>query len=175
MSDDLDSQFGPVIPPQSGLKPWEIRETLRKYDLNQASAQELTQLLMLAQNGSIGQSIFKAITFIWVVSEPGDVIFALEEVVDLQGTARTPRMRGIPLNASVKPLGHPLLVGGIGARIGGELYLDDDSSGGLTWILDNKSGRYGTHRSRTPTHLENAAELFRRYRVSVDTDYLGVV
>ncbi|WP_256806790.1 hypothetical protein [Bradyrhizobium sp. Bra64] len=174
MSDELDDLFGPVIPPQSGLKTWELRETLKNYELNQDSAQQLTQILVLAQNMSIGQSIFRAITFIWVVDERGDIMFALEEVVDLHGTARRPRMRGIPLNNNVKPLGHPLLVGGVGARIGGELYLDEVSNGSLTWILDNKSGRYGTHKTRTTTHLENAAALFRRHRVSVDTDYIGV-
>jgi len=138
---ELDELFGPVIPAQGGgLRNWEANETLSCYELYQATAHDLAQLLSLAETGSLGLKIMQALTLLWVVKENGDIIFALEETIDLQGTSRRPRMRGTPLNTNVKPLGHPLLVGGAGARIGGELYIDQSDEGGLTWVLDNRSG-----------------------------------
>jgi hypothetical protein len=83
-------------------------------------------------------------------------------------------MRGIPLNPNVKPLGHPLLVGGGPARIAGEIYVDYDDDGQLTWVLNNKSGRYGIHSSRQRDHLENVAAEFRRQRLKVKIDFFDV-
>jgi len=171
---ELDDLYGRVIQAQSGLKNWETNESLKTYELDQTSAQDLAELLVLAQNGALGQTIMQALTFLWVINSDGDIIFALEETINLQGTARRPRMRGIPLNSNVKPLGHPLLVGGAGARIGGELYIDEAEGGTLTWVLDNRSGRYGTHPSRNNTHLENAADVFRRYRLPIETDFVEI-
>lgn len=84
-------------------------------------------------------------------------------------------MRGTPSGPTIKPLGHPLLVGGGGARIAGELYIDDNDPtqiAGLTWVLNNKSGRYGVHHTRKSDHLANVAELFRRYQVPVEIDFI---
>jgi len=102
------------------------------------------------------------------------VIFALEETIVEGGTSRRPRMRGIPLNGNVKPLGHPLLVGGSSARIAGELYLDLKDGSDLVWVLNNRSGRYGMHKSRKLEHLENVAELLRRYGLEVETEFFEV-
>lgn len=44
---ELDDLFGPVIPAQGGgLRNWEANETLSCYELNQATAQDLAQLLV---------------------------------------------------------------------------------------------------------------------------------
>jgi hypothetical protein len=173
---ELDDQFGPVIPAQNGgLKSWEASERLICYDLNQGSAKQLSDLLDAASAGGIGLKVATAVTLIWIVAETGDVIFALEETIEINGTSRMPRMRGVPLNGNVKPLGHPLLVGGKPARIAGELYLDTaDENGQLTWVLNNRSGRYGVHRSREKAHLENVADLFRKYGLPVQTDFFQV-
>jgi hypothetical protein len=171
----LDDQFGQIISPQNGLKSWERSEQLLCYELNQSSAKQLSNLLATATDGGMLLSIATAVTIIWIVTSDGSVIFALEETVVEGGTSRRPRMRGIPLNGSVKPLGHPLLVGGASARIAGELYLDVDESGqSLHWVLNNRSGRYGMHKSRTPEHLENVAELLRRYGIEVETEFFEV-
>ena len=173
--DDLDNLYGPVIAAQSGgLKSWEVNERLICYELDQASARELAELLSAASSGSIGFRVATSITLIWVVTVTGTVVFALEETIDLSGTSRRPRMRGVPLNSSVKPLGHPLLVDGAPARIAGELYLDRSEDGALTWVLTNRSGRYGIHRSRTRTHLENVADVFRRYKLPIVTDFIAI-
>jgi hypothetical protein len=170
---ELDKQFGPTIPPQNGgLKSWERGQQVFCYELNQASAKQLSDLFDAARGGSIGLRIATAVTFIWIVTADGLAIFALEETVEINGTSRMPRMKGVPLNGNVKPLGHPLLVNGEAARIAGELYLDCKViDADLTWVLNNRSGRYGVHRTRTTSHLENAADLFRRYGLKVETEY----
>jgi hypothetical protein len=114
---ELDDQFGPVISPQNGLKSWERSERLLCYELNQSSAKQLSNLLATATDGDMLLSIATAVTVIWIVTSQGSVIFALEETVVEGGTSRRPRMRGIPLNGSVKPLGHPLLVGGLALEL----------------------------------------------------------
>lgn len=173
---DLDDEFGPVISPQSGgLRNWEANESLICYELNQASAKQLADLLAAASAGSIGLKVATAVTLIWIVTASGDVVFALEETIEINGTSRMPRMRGVPLNGNVKPLGHPLLVNGKAARIAGELYLDSASGNAeLTWVLNNRSGRYGVHKSRKKAHLEKVADLFRRYGLPVQTDFFEV-
>jgi hypothetical protein len=177
VADDLDDSFGPVISPQGGLKSWERSEQLVCYDLNQASARQLTDLLAIAAGeGGMLSSFAFAATIIWAVTPEGNVVFALEETIVDGGTARRPRMRGIPLNGNVKPLGHPLLVAGSSARIAGELYLDRNrETGELVWVLNNRSGRYGMHQSRTESHLENVAQLLRRYGIPVLTDFHEVL
>lgn len=172
---ELDDRFGPVITPQNGLKSWERSEQLLCYDLNQASAKQLSGLLYTAKEGGMLLNVAIAVTVIWAVTRDGDMVFALEETIVEGGTSRGPRMRGIPLNGNVKPLGHPLLVNGAGARIAGELYLDHtNGEGDLIWVLNNRSGRYGMHKSRTREHLQNAAELLRRYGLDVQTDFFEV-
>jgi hypothetical protein len=171
---ELDDLYGPVIAAQNGgLKSWEANERLKRYELNQSSAQELAQLLTLAESGDMGFDIMQALTLLWIVNADGDFIFALEETIDLQGTSRRPKMRGVPLSPTVKPLGHPLLVGGAGARIGGEIYIDTSDTK-LTWVLNNQSGRYGLHKSRTSEHLDNAAGLVRRYQLRIETDFIPI-
>jgi hypothetical protein len=171
----LDDRFGPVITPQNGLKSWERSEQLICYELNQASAKQLSNLLSAADNGGMLFDLAIAVTVIWIVTSEGEMIFALEETIVEGGTSRRPRMRGIPLNGNVKPLGHPLLVNGAGARIAGELYIDNSSGeSALGWVLNNRSGRYGMHRSRLSTHLENVAELLLRYGVEVQTEFFEV-
>jgi len=172
---ELDEQFGPIIPAQNGgLKNWERDESLVCYDLNQSSAKQLADLLAAANAGSIGHRVATAVTFIWVVASNGDVIFAIEETIEINGTSRMPRMKGVPLNGNVKPLGHPLLVNGAPGRIAGELYIDKTVEGDLTWVLNNKSGRYGVHPTRRRVHLENVADLLRRYGLPVETEFFEV-
>jgi hypothetical protein len=173
--DDLDDLYGPAIAAQNGgLRSWEADQQLICYALDQPAARELSALISAASAGNIGFRVASSVTLIWVVSLTGTVIFALEETIDLNGTSRRPRMRGMPLNSSVKPLGHPLLVGGEPARIAGELYLDRSGDGALTWVLTNRSGRYGIHRSRTGAQLANVAEVFRSYQLPVVTDFIAI-
>jgi hypothetical protein len=173
--DELDQMFGPPIRPLNGLKSWEDDERLLRYELNQASARQLSKLLSTAAEGGFLLSIATAVTIIWVVTERGDMVFALEETIEVGGKSRRPRMRGVPLDGTVKPLGHPLLVDGATARIAGELRLDTTAiDGQLVWILNNRSGRYGLHNTRTQMHLENVAELLRRYGIPVETEFFEV-
>jgi hypothetical protein len=61
-----------------------------------------------------------------------------------------------------------MLVNEAGARIAGELYLDNGEDG-LVWTLSNKSGRYGYDRSEI--QLSNAASLFAAVGVFVKLDH----
>lgn len=171
---DLDEQYGPVIPPQNGLKAWERSEQLLRYELNQSSARQLSNLIATAAEGGMLLAVALAVTVIWMIADDGNLLFALEETIVEGGTSRRPRMRGIPLSGSVKPLGHPLLVDGAGGRIAGELHLDKVSEAALIWVLNNRSGRYGMHQSRTHMHLDNVAELLLRYGIEVETEFFEV-
>lgn len=50
------------------MKPWEVRESITCYELNQTSAKDLTDLLAMAQTGQLGLQIMQALTMLWVVS-----------------------------------------------------------------------------------------------------------
>jgi hypothetical protein len=109
---------------------------------------------------------------LWAVTEDGRILIGLE-VVCLKNSVNThfPRMRGVPLEAMVDSLGHPLLVAGGAARIAGELSLDDDGRS-MDWTITNKSGRYGFGPSREERHLDNVASAFLEAGVIVKPYYI---
>ncbi|MGY3511700.1 hypothetical protein [Bradyrhizobium lupini] len=174
VGDELEILFGPVVEPQKGgVRHWEENQSLKCYELNQSSVQQLFQLLALAESGGLGPDILQAVTLLWIINATGDLIFGLEETVVQATGLRRPRMRGTPLGATVKPLGHPLLVNGSGGRIGGELYIDDGDDDALTWVLNNQSGRYGLHADRKSKHLDNAADRFRLYKLPIVAEFIS--
>jgi len=99
------------------------------------------------------------IAILWVVNDAGDVLFAVEELVQDGRPAKVPRHKTIEFFRGAPKMGHPALVRCANARIGGEIYFNAD---GIPpgWVITNESGRYGMHPSRTPTHLHNVRLLF---------------
>jgi hypothetical protein len=88
--------------------------------------------------------------YIWVVNENGDLIIAIEENLD-----------GAPARRGERTLGHPTLVNGDLARIGGELRFVEGE-----WVITNKSGRYGRNRPAERL-LPNVAAIFKGLGLSV--------
>lgn len=172
---DLDQMFGPVL-----SKPAYTRDVERDAqlslicELNAAIARDLAMLSELANSSPLFRPVALGLCLLWVVDVSGRVLIGLEMVCekDLLHT-HYPRMRGVPLDASVDSLGHPLLVQNGGARIGGELFLDTDGHGGpWGWVVSNKSGRYGFGEHRQEQHLNNVANAFVQAGVPVTTHYL---
>ena len=104
------------------------------------------------------------------MDEQGLIRIAVEESFEAgDPTKRFARARDIEYPVQLyKHLGHPVLVQGGGARISGELYLDQGET--LHWMLTNKSGRYGF--GRAPEHLDNVGSEFIKFGVPVKTRYL---
>lgn len=169
----LDREFGPAIEPQNGLKSWEhIDGTIEPILLTRNSAAWFIELVQAASSNPLARKAIEAVIILWVVDEGGDLYFAMEDVIDTQmSRLQRPRTRGISLNDAVKPLGHPLLIAGGRGRIGGEIYVDRDENDNSVLILNNRSGRYGRHPSRTPEHLENVTWLFRTFGVTLIPDF----
>jgi hypothetical protein len=94
--------------------------------------------------------------YIWLVDEQGRLVVA-EEV---------PTGKNQP-DGRPERLGHPTLVDGKPARIGGEIKPQSDG----TIDINNSSGRYSGHADRGPQQLDNAAKLFEESGMPVKPVY----
>ncbi len=170
---DLNELFGPP------LKPAYIREAERSgqfsntFALDSISGRYLNELLEFAGTYPAFRDLAFNLCFLWAVDETGQIWITMEEVCLLtQLGKRFPRMRNMPLDASLEALGHPLLVNRGVARIAGEMMFDDEDSW-VHWIINNKSGRYGFGPYRDPVHLANVALAFSGVGVTVETAYIA--
>lgn len=119
----------------------------------------------------MGSVLCETLPILWVVDADGELRLAWEEIIDdVADELVGPKPAGLRLPAGFVKLGHPALLDDQLGRIGGELIWDD---GDDQWVLTNKSGRYGfggaPEFTRSPEHLENAAELFRIHGINVAT------
>ncbi|MEM9988788.1 MAG: hypothetical protein AAF723_04640, partial [Pseudomonadota bacterium] len=129
----------PSVPGTQPIKDHEWEDPLTKLALKTPAS-----LINVSQSGISEPTLMKGATYIWVISEAGDLIMALEENLE-----KEPRQEG------ELALGHPNLVQGQEARIGGELICRDGE-----WIIWNKSGRYGK-RPNAMKYLPNVKDLFK--------------
>jgi hypothetical protein len=176
----LDQIFGPLIPPQSfragqsGYQPWEDRYS--PYSLSMLSSITAAPLRQVMNDTAAGWKIGEVLTndtlIIWLVDAGGQIWFALEELVMNDQPAGVPKLQTIGLTARADKLGHPSLVGCASARIGGEIFFDSTRAP-PGWIINNKSGRYGVHPSRTLAHLKNVAGQFAGFGISLTTHFIG--
>jgi hypothetical protein len=67
-------------------------------------------------------------------------------------------------------LGHPALVGGKAARIGGEIFCKLDKTQ-PRWYISNGSGRYGVALKRTEEQLANVAEEFAKLGIDLKVEF----
>jgi hypothetical protein len=94
--------------------------------------------------------------YIWLIDQHGTMWVGEEVPV------------GDPLPDGYQPkLGHPTLVDGEPARIGGEIEYDPDDD---SWEMNKKSGRYSAHPDRGDDQLSNAANLMRSSGTNVKTE-----
>lgn len=140
--------------------------------LGAASAPTLKSYMECATSGLLLPQVVHARSpILWVVSESGELLFSLEEVIDASGHYSYPLPRGLHLPQGYAKLGHPALLAGGRGRIGGELTFDDSEPPGK-WVLTNKSGRYGLVPDRTETQLRNVAELCSEHGISVEVKFI---
>lgn len=175
---DLDQQFGPALPPQGyggrpAVSPWESLHSPRSLTrLSLVTAAPLSELMQSVRNGwALGQIWVNDTLIIWLVDRSGFVWFAVEELVLNGEPVSVPKHQTMALTRHAPKLGYPSLVGGQNARIGGEIYFDPT----LTppdWVINNRSGRYGLHPSRTAVQLQQAATAFGAHGISLVVDFI---
>jgi Flp pilus assembly pilin Flp len=145
----LDSRFGAPQPPggRTGIKPFE----------RDANGNVIKNPTLQTVEPGKPPVLVPGKEYIWAVTKDGKLVIG-EEV---------PTGNKLP-NGRDEKLGHPTLVDGQEARIGGELRWTPDG-----WVINNASGRYSGHPDRGPEQLDNAADLFREAGVPVKTNYLN--
>ena len=169
---DLDDLFGlccdPV--PCSDEERTQMPTSLTK--LNADSAKLLKPVMDAADAGlELVACVFSQVNVLWVVDRDGEIWMAIEEI--LTGKTKRllrPSLKGQRPADDETRIGHPALVAGSAARIGGELRYE--LGYGIVkrgWHITNASGRYGTIPGRTRKHLENAAVLFHHFGLQVRT------
>jgi hypothetical protein len=169
---NLDDQFGVCIDP-GRVHPCETTHTPASlFRLELQGAKKLRALMRLVEGGFyLSHCLFTEFNLLWVINKNGEVILGLEEGVTEATKSGFPLPRAFLANQSQK-LGHPALVRCKPARIGGELVFDPTEPGG-SWVLSNKSGRFGLTPDRRPEHLDNVVSLFQKNRIAVTPLFLS--
>lgn len=169
--DELDQLFGPAIPPQRPTTGWEEGNTpLSLTRLTAESAAPLGQLLQSISSGwRLGQIWLNDTIIIWIVSREGGIFFAIEELVLSGLPVGVPKHQRMALTSDGDKLGHPSLVRCENARIGGEIYFDQTIE---SWVINNRSGRYGAHPSRNRQQLERVANRFSEHGINLSVEFV---
>lgn len=169
----LDERFGECAPPVAsqdlivgnGLKSHEvdIAGRVRKPNSRTILDANAVAALMKCQELShpaLTSPIPRSAVFLWLVDEVGNFVMAIEELTNGEVKPRTLKIDGL------EALGHPTLVDGKPARIGGELHFESGE-----WWLTNRSGRYCRNRGwsdkRILNFLKNVAEVCKNVGLEV--------
>jgi hypothetical protein len=164
----LDAKYGPALPAlQRGPDWWERRHSPHSLTrLEPSTAAPLKYVMDQVTSGwLVGHVLLNEVTIIWIVDNPGDLWFAVEELVSNGAPTGRPKHRV----DNAPKLGHPSLVGCEHARIAGEIFFDA-SGAPPKWTLNNRSGRYGIHETRTPEQLDNVRALFKEVDIMLTRD-----
>lgn len=161
----LDELYGrSLLPSRRGPHEHLRQGTWLKVD--DSSANRLKAYLEHTQGDAyLARLLAENYNTLWLVDDDGQIRIAIEEVVVSQDPLITTPMPRSLLRPESK-LGHPSLVEGGAARVGGELAINPNT--GVIY-LSNKSGRYGI--MRTKQELENAAKLFARLGIDTVVSY----
>lgn len=167
--EELDESYGA---PRAALRvdPWEVnRAPKSKTFLDEPAGSALKQYREVSEF-TLFVFAAKCVSYLWLIDVRGQFVLAVEELAEMpDGTSITgfPRRRDYPVHpAEEKKLGHPTLVGGSDARIGGELFLDDPD-GSLQWFVNVNSGRYC---KETPPNAQQEDAILQHFRALVDRD-----
>lgn len=140
--------------------------------LDESSATSLKKLMEEILAGwALGRVLFQDAVILWLVTVEGKILFSLEELYIKGDPARRPRYKNFSVTKNMNKLGHPSLVGGADARIGGEIYFEPREP--AVWYITNLSGRYGLHSTRSSEHLENVKRAFVSFGINLETDFVG--
>ncbi len=174
----LDDQFGPVIPPQGyggrqAVLPWEGSYSPKSLSrLDSLTALPLKSFMDAVYGGwELGEVWVNDTIVLWLVDKEGVIWFAIEELVLDEIPLNLPKHQTMALTKNCPKLGHPSLVGGQGARIGGEIYFDRTTSP-ASWVINNRSGRYGLHATRTRSQLQAVSQSFSSHGIDLVVDFI---
>lgn len=168
---DLDSRFGHAIEPTYVHDCEQARPPRSLVVVNPKDDELLVALR--AMFAAVDRSVYPSHGFhsdysmIWVVDPEGLLRIGLEEDDHDRLSVAIPRSRAV---RGRPKRGHPALVAGGAARIGGEL-LYDVSAAEPRWVLSNRSGRYGLVEDRSERHLRNVAAILVECGVEVEIDF----
>ena len=132
--------------------------------LSDETAAQLVHLMSAVTRGFLTSEVLvNEVVILWTINTTGEVWFSVEEIFYEGEPVGLPKFKDFPPTINLPKLGHPALVmdnAELEARISGEIYfaLELDRP---QWVINNWSGRYGRHPSRSRTHLLNAAKQFR--------------
>jgi len=172
---NLDALYGSCRVPGT-VAPCELKYSQRScFELDDDTAAKLKSLSAAADSSFyMSHALYSDFTVLWLVDPRGKLWIALEEIV-IENPTIVGSLETYPLPRSLdwrmfdmSRLGHPAIVKGQDARIGGELSYKPEASGG-EWWLSNQSGRYGKGSDRTEDHLNQVAEIFRSRGINVVT------
>lgn len=147
-------------PAELNAKYGELKEPIRikGFEKTETGATKKNPTLQVVQEGkppTLDPAKGKDPGYIWLIDEEGNMRIAEQVKVGQEPD-------GWP-----QKLGHPTLVEGEDARIGGELRPKE----GGGWTMDNQSGRYSRHADRGAEQLENAAQILRDLGIDVTTNF----
>jgi hypothetical protein len=172
VSSRLDREYGVLARPED-YDELEKRIRPRSWErLSKKTANRLKALMQATAEGlGVSRFAYCELPILWVVDRKGNVLFGLEEIVEVSTEDFVlPRLRNTKVARGHKRLGHPALLAGddpeARGRIGGEI-LYDVRAKKPAWTITNASGRYGTIRGRQPDHLSNVAKKFREHGIEL--------
>ncbi len=176
---DLDELFGKAREPVRslvgsqwrrlyGFEEWEKKfSPLTLSNLNQSGSQ-ISQLISHDLSNDYYTRICFQATILFTVSQQGEVLTCLEEVVDWPAGRREEGPLVLYNRHNQKSdfkLGHPSMVKCGKGRISGELVLREFEDS-YQWELNNKSGRYGRVPGRKRENLVNVAKELEKYGIN---------
>jgi hypothetical protein len=159
----LDDLYGALVDPVR-VDPVETSMPQSLAILDDESAARL-RALMLSARGEPPAMLCSEVPMLWVVDIAGNLRIAVEEVVDAaSGELLHPKPARCPLHPGTAKRGHPSLVSGGRARIGGEMLLDPKYG----WVITNRSGRFGAAAlGRSKAQLEKVSDLLAQRGIEV--------
>ena len=171
------ANYGTLKDPDAAVSKMEAKTDLfpaTRQILTKATGRDLNKFM----RGCLGvlelpQLLMYEAPILWLIDSNDDFVFALEEYIDaetLDPISIRPRNLPREITGAKRPLirlGHPSLTSDLKAKIGGEIYLEDNK-----WHLSNSSGRYGYGEERKKTHLISVAKLLKKHGISLKLDYI---
>lgn len=172
-NEELDKKYGIVVLPTRRTASEVSFRPKSVFEFDDEGSCRLKNLIDLVEDEYyFSYCLYSDFTILWLIDRGGKLIISLEEtLIDGQSSGSYPLPRFVDRQNPIRErkLGHPALVGGEGARIGGELKYDPMRK---DWYLSNASGRYGVNLGRTEEQLEEVAKLFRNRGFRIETDFI---
>lgn len=166
----MNNRYGAATKPKyhDNIERHKRPASLQKLDHDSASI--LEEYLRSARCGLLIPRItHQTIVMLWVIDESEDCYFCIEEMYKSDSEITVfPRLDGVGYPQGFEKLGHPSLVGAEKARIAGEIIWSGGAGNAGSWVISNKSGRYGIRPDISEQNLINAKALFGSFGIELD-------